>query len=336
MTNAAQNVLFINFGGIGDEILFLPAISSFKKEFPSAKITLCLEPRSRAIKDLTPLIDDLILVDIKARGIKKYFEILKMLKTVRSSRFDTVISSGKSPQVAVLEFLCGVKRRVGYKSKTSFLLTDSVELNENQYAAKMYHELVSPLSSHIFEPIKIEPQGEFELPKELVTSDFICIHPGVSKMSVEKNMVKCPKSSFWIELITKMTSKGIRTVLLGGPDDEEIIGEIVSATPESENIINLYGKTQNIAQLARIIQASKALVCVDSAPMHIGVGVGTKVIAIFGPTDEEKLIPKGDNFIVIKNKVDCDIRPCLWARRQTTCDTLECLNISPDEVLEHL
>ena len=33
-----KKILFINFGGLGDEILFLPTIISIKKEFPNEKV----------------------------------------------------------------------------------------------------------------------------------------------------------------------------------------------------------------------------------------------------------------------------------------------------------
>ena len=33
-----MKILFINFGGLGDEILFLPTIISVKKQFPDAEI----------------------------------------------------------------------------------------------------------------------------------------------------------------------------------------------------------------------------------------------------------------------------------------------------------
>ena len=65
-----KRILAINFGGLGDEILFLPTLISLKKEFPHAKITLALEPRSKSIQQLTDVIDDVILVDLKNKTNK--------------------------------------------------------------------------------------------------------------------------------------------------------------------------------------------------------------------------------------------------------------------------
>ena len=78
------------------------------------------------------------------------------------------------------------------------------------------------------------------------------------------------------------------------------------------------------------------LICVDSAPMHIGVGLKKPVIALFGPTDEAKLLPVGNKlFTAIKNdSLTC--RPCLWDKRQTSCKKTDCLNIEPDYVFNVL
>ena len=96
-----KNALFINYGGLGDEILFLPCIEDFKKKYPNCKITLCLESRAKGIKSLTHLIDEIIEVDIKAAGLKKYFNVLGFIKKARQGKFDVVISSGRSPLVAI-------------------------------------------------------------------------------------------------------------------------------------------------------------------------------------------------------------------------------------------
>ena len=63
-----KKILAVNFGGIGDEILFLPALISLKKQYPDSKITLALESRAKGIKELTDIIDDVICVDIKTNN----------------------------------------------------------------------------------------------------------------------------------------------------------------------------------------------------------------------------------------------------------------------------
>lgn len=321
-----KKILAVNFGGIGDEVLFLPALSSLKKEYPEAKITLALEPRSKSVKDLSNLIDDVMCVDIK--GKHKYLELLKFIFKSRLGKFDMVISSGANQLIPILLFLTGITYRYGYESGalSKILLTKAVKLKKNQYASGMYHELVTPVTENKTEFPEIDAG---EITQE---ENSVLIHPGVSKMSVVKNMVKTWTPEIWAELIEKVLETGKKVYLIGGPDDKECIEQIVEIMGEAENFENLYGTTKNIMDLARLTKRAQVLICSDSAPMHIGVGVGTKTLALFGPTDEKKLIPDNEKFIAIKN--NCDCRPCLWDKRQTTCESLDCLKIDLDEVVK--
>ena len=323
-----KKILAVNFGGIGDEILFLPALSSLKKEFPDVKITLALEPRSKSVRNLSNLIDDVICVDIK--GKHKYFELLKFVLKAISGRFDMVFSSGANQLIPVLLFMTGITYRYGFESGvlSRILLTKAVKLNKNQYASNMYHELVTPVTDYKTEYPEIDA-GEIE--KE---PNSVLIHPGVSKMSVTRNMIKTWKPEKWAELVKKILEKGKKVYLIGGPDDKDCIEKIVEIVGENPNFENLYGTTKNIMDLAKLTKRAEVLVCSDSAPMHIGVGVGTKTFALFGPTDEKKLIPDNEKYIAIKN--NCDCRPCLWDKRQTTCDELKCLDINLDEILNRI
>lgn len=325
-----KNILLMNFGGIGDEILFLPVVKSLKEDFQNSEITLILEPRSASIQALSDNITRVIKCDIKACGFKKYLNVLKLIFEVRKNKYDFVVASGSSPLVAILCFLFGVPKRYGFKSKTSFLCTNDVKLNKNQYAGQMYHDLIAPISNKVCVLPQITLKADFEMP---FSGDFVALHPGVSKMSVMKNMIKCPSAPFWRELIEGILAKGERVVLLGGPDDEEIISQIGNF--ENENFYNLYGKTKNLQELASIISKSSAFICADSAPMHIAVALNKKIFAIFGPTDDKKLIPNAENFKVIKG-AKCDLKPCLWARRQTTCNTLACLKINPNDIISQI
>ena len=122
-------ILLINFGGIGDEILFLPTIISLKKEFPNSHITLALEPRSRGIVDLTDKIDDTILVDLKCGN--KYCELMKLVFKAWFKGFDMVISSGANKLIPILLASMGIKKRYGFDSGklSHLLLTKAIILN---------------------------------------------------------------------------------------------------------------------------------------------------------------------------------------------------------------
>ena len=322
-----NKILAVNFGGIGDEILFLPALISLKKEFPNAKITLALEPRSKSVKDLTDVIDDLILVDIKNKN--KYFELIKFIFAARSRHFDLAITAGGNKFMSIILFLTGAKKRNGYDcgALSQKLLTRAVSLNKNQYAAKMYHDLVTPVTKNITELPEINVAAQEKIPNSVL------IHPGVSKMSVQKGMIKTVPPQVWAETIDLLAAKGKKVILAGGPDDKECI-ETILKTVKTNDFENFYGKTKNLRELAELIGRAETFLCSDSAPLHVAVAMGTKTYAIFGPTDDKKLIPP--MVTAIKANDNCSLKPCLWEKRQTTCESLDCLKITAYNIADYI
>ena len=322
-----MNILAINFGGIGDEIFFLPTLISLKKEFPNAKITLALEPRSKSVKDLTDVIDDLFLIDVK--GKNKYTELLKLVFLARKNHFDMVISSGGNKLISILLTLMGIKKRYGYDTGklSKVLLTKAVPLNKNQYACAMYHDLITPITDHKTKLPEINVSAQEKIPNSVL------IHPGVSKMSVQKGMIKTISAETWAETVDLLLEKGKHVILAGGPDDNEVIETIRNKT-KNKNFEDYYGKTKNLKDLAVLIGKAEQFICSDSAPLHVAVAMKTKTYVIFGPTDDKKLIPQSDIVIPIKAKDNCPIKPCLWEHRQTTCENLECLKITPKYIVD--
>lgn len=322
-----MNILAINFGGIGDEIFFLPTLISLKKEFPNAKITLALEPRSKSVKDLTDIIDDLFLIDVK--GKNKYTELLKLVFLARKNHFDLVISSGGNKLISILLTLMGIKKRYGYDTGklSKVLLTKAVPLNKNQYACAMYHDLITPITDHKTELPEINVSAQEKIPNSVL------IHPGVSKMSVQKGMIKTISAETWAETVDLLLEKGKHVILAGGPDDNEVIETIRNKT-KNKNFEDFYGKTKSLKDLAVLIGKAEQFICSDSAPLHVAVAMKTKTYVIFGPTDDKKLIPQSDIVIPIKAKDNCPIKPCLWEHRQTTCENLECLKITPKYIVD--
>ena len=326
-----EKILAINFGGIGDEIFFLPTLNNKKKEFPNAKITLALEPRSKSVKDLTDVIDNLFLIDIK--GKNKYFELLKLVFKARTGKFDMVISSGGNKMIALLLAMTGIKRRYGYDTGklSQKLLTTAVPLNKNQYACAMYHDLITPVTGEktLLPQINVAQQEKVK--------NTVLIHPGVSRLSVQKGMIKTIDAKIWANVVDLLIKKGKRVILAGGPDDAQCIETIRKTLAERGHghmFEDYYGKTKSLRDLAELIAKSEVFICSDSAPLHVAVALKTRTFVIFGPTDDKKLIPQSDLVTPIKANDRCPIKPCLWEHRQTTCETLDCLKITAEDVVK--
>lgn len=321
-----MKILFINFGGLGDEILFLPTIEAVKKEFPNSQITLALEKRSSGIQSLTNIIDNILIANIK--GSSKYIELFKLLIQIWRNKYDIVISSGSSKFISIFLYLTFIKKRYGYNTGilSKLLLTQAVNLNKNQYAGLMYYDLVKSIVNKEFELPNLSIQ------KKPIISNSILIHPGVSQISIKKGITKTISAEQWAEIIELLSEKEKKVYLIGGPDDKDCIEKIIKLVP-IEKYTNLYGLTKNLVELAELISSCEKFVCSDSAPLHIAASLGVKTYAIFGPTDDKKLIPQNNLVIPLKNNADCSLRPCLWEKRQTSCKDLACLKFSTEEIV---
>lgn len=321
-----KRILFINFGGLGDEILFLPTILSVKEQFKDSEITLALEERSRGITSLTDVINKTLFANIK--GKKKYFELFKLLLKIWNNKYDMVISSGSNKFISVFLFMTFIKEKYGYNTGklSKILLTKAIDLNKNQYAVDMYHDLAKYVTNIRTElPI-------LSIQKKPVIENSILIHPGVSKISVQKGMIKTIQPNQWAEVIEQLANSGKHVLLAGGPDDKECIDTIQKLVPP-EKYENLFGQTKNLRELAELISSAEIFLCSDSAPLHIAVALGIKTFVIFGSTDDKKLIPQNNNVIAVKADCNCPLQPCLWERRQTTCNELSCLQIPTDKII---
>jgi ADP-heptose:LPS heptosyltransferase len=315
-----RNVLAINFGGLGDEVLFLPTLQTIKLEHPQWRITLLTEPRGASIAQITDLLVNNLVFDIKKRPLIPA-DYIRLVQLLRGGKFDVVVSSGSSPQVSALLFLSGISQRVGFRSNrlAQILLTNPVVLNKNQHAALMYHDLTHGLSieRECPRPQVTAQSDALTRMKQLLeagtasnTKKVAVIHPGTSRLAIEKGVIKTWSPDNWAQLIRDLIEQGgCQVVLAGGPDDAQTVQQIVSKMEQlmpglsrHAQFFNAFGKTANLQDLVALISLADLLVCVDSAPMHLGVALNTKMVALFGPTDPAKLLWRDSRFVAIRDQ----------------------------------
>ena len=346
-----MRALFVNAGGLGDQILLLPTVKIFKETFGDYQIDLICEPRSAIIGELTHLYRKIKTFDFK----EKPLDIFKLRKELRSHYYKYLFLSGASYKSNLVASLSNAEIKIGFSKGffSNLFLTAPVKLTTNQYAPNMFAELLTPVLSDpektiqnktLIPEIKLSPES-IEWAKETLTPRIkeryfakkIFIHPGVSKLSIKKNILKGWAAKNWAVLIEKLLEDQDHTViLLGGKDDIETISEIhkkLTFFAKPKNFFDFSSFDISIEKLAALISSSDLLVCVDSAPMHLAVALGKKLVAFFGPTDPKKLLPNDPRFLAVHvDNLEC--RPCLFNTRKESCKTPECLEVTPELMLK--
>lgn len=330
----SSKLLFIHTGGLGDIILLSPVLKALSQSY---KLDLLLEKRAfTGSSEFLPFVEEIKVFDFKNKwAFLKLSELLGKMQN-----YSIIISSGSSPLVAALLFFSGAPKRIGYKSGLSFLLTDSIILNKDQYTSHMLADLAKPLLPSLNQQTII-PNLSFPIQNSLLQKlnlseeKYLLIHPGVSKLGLNKGILKSPNAAYWQELINLLCSKfsNYKIALIGGPDEQSLISQIESNIKQN-NFINLGLQKFSLSELAHLIKYSCFFICVDSAPMHLSISLEARTIALFGPTDPQKLVPPNCKNLKIIQVPNLLCQPCLWNRRSKVCAQPICISWQkPEEVV---
>ena len=125
----------------------------------------------------------------------------------------------------------------------------------------------------------------------------------------------------WIE------ERGGAVAVVGAPGELEAAALAAKDLPHGK-AFNLAGRT-DIADVAHVLKASKAVVANDSGIMHLAAVLGIPGVAVFGSTDPQSTPPVSDKWKLLSAGLEC--APCF--KRICPHGTYECLKaVTPDMV----
>ena len=111
---------------------------------------------------------------------------------------------------------------------------------------------------------------------------------------------------YWIELARRITPTGADVAILGGPDDTQLAGRI--AERAGANVASVAG-VLDLQETGAVIRRAEVLISGDTGVMHMATGVGTPVVALFGPTVRQfGFFPYRSAAGVVELDLPC--RPC--------------------------
>lgn len=329
----SHKILMIKLSSVGDVILSAPAIRAVREKFPGSKISVLVGEESKDFLLSCPYIDELLVCDLKNKD-KGIRGLLSLGERLRKYDFDMVIDLQNNRKSHLLAFLSGCLKRYGYDNKKlGFLLS---------YRIKDEKSAVDPVT-HQFRVLKMldialeNPLLEFwpskedqEYVDEFLKSEWISPNQrivGINISSSQRWLTKNWPLQHIIKLCEELGRWDVRVVITGMEKDLDLANLLVNAVKGAKPI-NACAKT-TINQLACLIKRCSVYISTDSAPLHIAAGVGTPLVALFGPTDHRRHFPPAKESVVITRGLLCS--PCYKSKcRHTNC--ME--SIRPEEVLK--
>ncbi len=148
---------------------------------------------------------------------------------------------------------------------------------------------------------------------------LVVLHPGARWVTKLWPAASWAKLADWL-----IREKGLTVAITGSAGDRELAAQICARMQEKP--WNLAGRT-SLQELAGIIQHARLAITADTGPMHLAAALGTKVVAVFGPTSPSRTGPFGAGHRVVRLGLPCS--PCFKRR----CPEPRCLlDLPPDAV----
>ncbi|NEO96288.1 MAG: glycosyltransferase family 9 protein [Moorea sp. SIO3G5] len=310
-----MRILALVPGGIGDQILFFPTLSQLKQYYPQAEIDVIVEPRAKGAYRVCQSVHEVLTFDFKDRnGLADFGNLLGV---IRDREYDAAMTLGRRWSVGLLLWMTGIVRRIGYQAGSrDWFFTNPVPLKTEQYAAHMYHDLLQGFGINVpCQELAVRvPKSDIEWAEaqqqqlEIPEIGYILIHGGSSKLALSQGIDKIYPVDKWQKIVEDIRQKqpDLPIVLLKGPED----AEWCQAMTEYHRDLKVTAP-EDIGKLAAMIAGANLMLCTDSAPMHLAVAVGTPTIALFGPTEANKLLPVKEGVYGIQSPTGriADIKP---------------------------
>ncbi|HEX9935395.1 MAG TPA: glycosyltransferase family 9 protein [bacterium] len=328
------NILIVQTAFAGDAVLTEPLVTAVMALYPRACVDVLLTPETAVLFKNHPAVRTVLAYD-KQRSEKGAAAFLKWCCRLRQSRYDLALVPHRSIRSALLVFLAGVPRRVGFhRSAGWFLFTDVVQYSRRVHEVERNLDLIRRLGWRGCAPNPTLHPGSEEKSAVRRLLREQRIRPGQPLLAMAPGSVwptkRWPAHRFGDVARTLYQRNGIRTVLIGGPADLGL-AEVVR-TRAGKAVADATGRF-SLLESAEAIRRFGRLLANDSAPLHLASAVGAKTAAVFGPTVTAfGFGPFGGGHAVIQHRLEC--RPCaIHGGRKCPRGHFQCmLGITADEV----
>lgn len=315
-----QRLVVIAPNWLGDAVMALPALADVRRHFSSAHLAVAARPSVAPIYTMVTGVDQVITLP-GGGGWRAWTGWPEDVRALEAGSFDTAILFPNSYGSARIAAKATIAERWGYAGDMrGGLLTRAIAKPSGDPHMRAYYQgLTTALGIPEGPPyasIRPDVAPARQLLRDVgldLDEPFVVFAPGAAYGRAKQWL---PER--YAELASLIINeRGWSVLMVGAKADRAACEEIAWRLPKTgtriNRLIDFCGKS-DLRSLAGILAAAHAVVSNDSGAMHLAGAVGTKVVAVFGPTREKQTAPLASGPdapppVVITHEVFC--RPCM-------------------------
>ena len=322
--------LILALSGIGDALMFTPALHLLRKARPEAQIdVLVMLKGAKDIFGNNPDVNNVIFFDFIKEGTLSSLNFVFSLRGKYNATINVYPSNRK--EYNIINFLLGAKNKAAViylranKSNFGWLNNITIKENDDLHNVEENLRLIETLLDQQFNE---QPKLQLHISKEnnsfaenylseknITAGDFVVgFHAGCA---ILKNHIKRRwEPEKFAELAKRLIENHKAKVFLFGGPDEEALKENIKNQIKSDKVIVI--KTPDLMKSAAIMKRCNVFVTNDSSLMHISSALGLNVVAIIGPTNTKYIRPWKTEHKIASLNLDC--APCfLYSPKPLIC-----------------
>ncbi|PID39121.1 MAG: lipopolysaccharide heptosyltransferase II [Proteobacteria bacterium] len=292
----------------------LPAVRAIRSNFPKAHIGLLAKPWVAPVFTHNPYVDEIITYDARGRH-RGTIGRIRLARDLRRYNFDTAFLLQNASEAALLAFMAGIPRRIGFDTDgRRMLLTHAVRCTpaiKSIHQTGYYLEMLKGAGLHGGGRCLELHLGSHQRHR---ARNILAAHdPGGGSLRIGLNPSATfgPAKQWFPDRYAQLGDRlyrelGATVVIFGGPADREL-GRTVRRHMQAP-AIDVSGRT-SLGEAMALIDRCQAFVTNDSGLMHVAAALDTPVVAIFGSTNSTTTSPWSRRSRIVREPVDCS--PCM-------------------------
>jgi heptosyltransferase-1 len=274
-----MNILIVRLGALGDVVHTVPAAAALRAAFPAARIDWLVEPRHRAIVDLVTAVDRTLLLEGRSAA-----GWLAAVRTLRQTAYDVAFDFQGLLKSAVLARGSGAARVAGFsiwhlreKGARPFY-SDAGDAEGGHVITKNLRLLrvVGVTDAQIRFPLAEVASAAVDELTARVAGPFAVLNPGAGWPNKRWPAARFGEVASYLREVC-----GLTPVILWGPGEESLAGEVLRASSGTAVI----APPTTVADLVPLARAAALVISGDTGPLHVATAAGTPTVSLFGPTD---------------------------------------------------